>query len=255
MKIGFIGVGVIGTAIVHGFCKDNDTSHEIYLSPRNKANSELLSQKYSNVKRMNTNQEVADHSECIVLSLNPSIGEETVKSLDFKNTKRIINLMSDARLDDLTKWIGNDIPITQVIPMPCIENRTGPIVIYPKDDEVSKLFSDLGEIVQVEEIQQMRALQAITALPATYYTMLYKVADWGEKYNLTKEETSTYTTSLFEALTTLAKNQNGNIKKLVDEMTEGGLNVMVMEHVQQNNGVGLWIEGLEKVMERTLSSK
>ena len=254
MKIGFIGIGVIGTAMVHGFCMDNGTGHEIYLSPRSKANSELLSEKYLNVKRMKTNQEVVDNSECIVLALNPSIGEETVKSLDFNRTKRIINLMADAKLDDLKDWIGKDIPITQVIPMPCIESRTGPIVIYPKDNEVAKLLGDLGEVIQVEETQQMRALQAITALPATYYTMLYKVADWGKKYNLTKEVTSTYTTSLFAAISVLAKEQNGDIKKLIDEMTEGGLNVMVMKHVQNTNGVDLWIEALEKVMERTAAS-
>lgn len=255
MKIGFIGVGVIGTAMVHGFCMDNDRSHEIYLSPRSKANSELLFEKYQNAKRMKTNQEVIDHSECIVLALHPSIGEETVKSLDFSKTKRLINLMADTKLDDLKDWIGKDIPITQVTPMPCIANRTGPIIIFPKDNEVAELLSDLGELIQVEENQQMRALQAITSLPATYYTMLYKVADWGKKYNLTKEVASTYATSLFAAISVLAKEQNGDIKKLVDEMTEGGLNVMVLKHVQDNNGVDLWIEALEKIMERTAASQ
>ncbi len=249
MKIGILGVGVIGTAIVHGFCMDHDTSHEIYLSYRSKANSDLLSKKYLNAKRMETNQEVIDHSQCVILALHPSVGEETVKSLDFTKTKRIINLMADTKLDDLKGWIGKDIPIVQVIPMPCIANRTGPIIIYPKDRTVAELFRDLGEVIQVEENQQMRALQAITALAATYYTMLYKVANWGEKYNLTKEITSGYTASLFAAISGLAKEQN--IKKLVDEMTEGGLNVMALEHIQNKNGVDLWIEALEKVMKRT----
>jgi len=255
MKIGILGVGVIGTAMVHGLCMNNDTAHEIFLSPRGKASSELLAEKYQNVKRMETNQEVVDHSEWIVLALHPSIGEETVKSLDFSRTKRVINLMADTKLDHLSAWIGKDIPITQAIPMPCIASRTGPIIAYPKDDEAAKFLSNLGEVIQVEENQQMRALQAITSLPATYYTLLYKVADWGGKYNLSREIASTYATSLFAAISVLAKEQNGDIKKLVDEMTEGGLNVTVMKHVEDNKGVDLWIEALEMIMERTAASQ
>lgn len=255
MNIGILGIGVIGTAMVHGLCMGNDTSHELYLSPRGKANGELLSQKYTNAKRMSTNQEVVDHSEWIILALHPSIGEETIKALDFNKTKRVISFMADTKLDDLKAWVGKDIPVTQAVPMPCIASRTGPIIAYPKDDEAAEFLGSLGEVIQVDENHQMRALQAITSLPATYYTLLYKVADWGEKYNLPGKTASAYATSLFEAISVLAKEQNGEIKKLVDEMTAGGLNVTALKHVEDNNGVDLWIEALEIIMKRTAASQ
>lgn len=35
MDIGFIGTGVITSALVTGFCSGGDLNHRIYLSPRN----------------------------------------------------------------------------------------------------------------------------------------------------------------------------------------------------------------------------
>lgn len=66
-NIGFIGVGVIASAIVKGFCSKGDLGHKIYLSPRNADSAAELAGMFKNVTVCSSNQEVLDKAEWVVL--------------------------------------------------------------------------------------------------------------------------------------------------------------------------------------------
>ena len=55
----------------------------------------------------------------------------------------------------------------KMVPLPFAAKRIGPIAIYPHDREVANLFKPLGEII-VDEVKQIEALAAITALMSSY---------------------------------------------------------------------------------------
>ncbi|MGI6686368.1 MAG: NAD(P)-binding domain-containing protein [Bacillota bacterium] len=249
--IGFIGTGVITSALVTGFCSGGDLDHRIYLSPRNAQRAKDLAEKFKNVTVAESNQEVLDKSEWVVLAVVPKYGEEILRPLSFRENHRVINLLSDRKLPEVAGWIGKTRTLVQMVPLPFAAKRIGPIAIYPNDREVAELFKPLGEIVGVDDVKQIEALIAITALMSSYYTLLWEVVQWGERGGLSQKEAVNYTTSFFEALSFQARHtEDEELGLLAQEMTPGGLNEMALDFIKENNGFTPWIHALDPVLAR-----
>ena len=251
MNIGFIGTGVITSALVTGFCSSEGLGHKFYLSPRNAGRAAELAGKFKNVTVAGSNQEVLDNSEWVVLAVVPKFGEEIIRPLSFRGDHRVINLMSDRKLPEIAGWIGETRTLVHMVPLPFISRRVGPIAIYPNDPDVADLFAPLGKIVGVDDTKQIQVLSAITALMSPYYNLLWEVVKWGELNGLSGNEVLDYTTSFFEGLSSQARYAKaGNLGRLAEEMTPGGLNEMALLAIKEQDGFLTWVRALEPVLRR-----
>lgn len=246
MNIGILGVGVIGSAIIEGFCFENDLEHNIYVSPRNEKLSKALSMKYKNVFRCHNNQEVLDKSEYIFIAVLPSNGMTIIESLSFRKNHKVINLMSDKKLPDIQLVIGETASLTHMIPLSFISKRSGPIAIYPSNKEIEHIINKLGNIIPVDCVEKIESIAAITGLMAPYYSLLNNIVNWGSENNLSLNESKEYTTSFFEALSRHAG--GNNLDDLANEMTPGGINEMAYNHLKNVNGYQPWTQILEPIM-------
>ncbi|NLW22235.1 MAG: NAD(P)-binding domain-containing protein [Tissierellia bacterium] len=254
MRIGFIGTGVIASALVNGFCSAGDLDHNIIVSPRNAQRAKELADKYENVTVASSNQEVVDKSEWVVLSVVPQLGEEIIRPLKFREDHRVVNLMSDRKLEEIASWIGKTRTLAHVVPLPFAARRIGPIVVYPQDKDVIDLFSPIGEVVAVDSIEKVRALQAITAMMSPYYKLLWEVVKWGQRNGLSEKESMDYTLAFFQALSYEAEhNEKGDLEALAEEMTPGGINEMAYKNIINKNGYEPWIESLDQVFVRLMN--
>ena len=93
MKLGFIGIGRIASAVVKGLCTSNIENTTINLSPRNDSNSNYLAKIYSSVNRLENNQLVLDNSDIIFISVPPNNSKEILNNLKFKETHTIISFI------------------------------------------------------------------------------------------------------------------------------------------------------------------
>lgn len=250
-RIGFIGTGVITSALVTGFCAGGDLDHKIYLSPRNREKAAELAGKFENVKVAASNQEVLDNADWVVLAVVPKFGEEILRPLSFRGDHRVINLMSDRKLPEVAGWIGKTRTLVHMVPLPFAAKRIGPIAIYPNDREVADLFAPLGEIVAVDDVGQIQALAAITALMSSYYSLLWEVVQWGERQGLSRKESTDYTTAFFQALSFQARHgEEADLERLAGEMTPGGLNEMALRAIEEQDGLAPWVRALDPVLAR-----
>lgn len=251
MNIGFIGTGVITTALVTGFCSGKDLGHKIYLSPRNARRASELAGKFENVTVCGSNQEVLDRSEWVVLAVIPKFGEEIIRPLSFREDHRVINLMSDRKLPEIAGWIGKTRTLVHMVPLSFAARRTGPIAIYPNDKDVADLAAPLGEIIGVDDVKQIEALAAITGLMTSYYALMWEIVKWGNREGLSLEEAAHYTGAFFEALSSQARNsKDGELARLAEEMTPGGLNEMALNAIKEQGGFDPWIRALDPILAR-----
>ncbi|MEL7566044.1 MAG: NAD(P)-binding domain-containing protein [Dehalobacterium sp.] len=249
--IGFVGTGVITSALVTGLCSGKDLDHRIYLSPRNAERAKELADKFENVTVAGSNQEVLDRSEWVVLAVVPKFGGEIIRPLAFREDHRVINLMSDRKLPEIAGWIGETRTLVHMVPLPFASRRIGPIAIYPKDRDTADLFAPLGEIVPVDDVKKIEALAAITALMSSYYNLLWEVVKWGEREGLSRKEATGYTTAFFEALSFQARHNNeSDLGQLAMEMTPGGLNEMALLSIREQDGFEPWVRALDPVIRR-----
>lgn len=67
-RIGIIGVGEIGRAVVLGLCDGGDKSPEVFLSPRGARTAAELSERYEGVQVCADNQAVVERSEMVIVA-------------------------------------------------------------------------------------------------------------------------------------------------------------------------------------------
>lgn len=248
MNIGILGIGVIGSAIVKGFCLDEDNEHRIYISPRGEKIGTDLANQYPQVTRCLTNQEVLDHSDLIIIALLPQKGMEILRELQFKKTHQVINLMSDKKLDAIEAVIGKTKSLVHMVPLSFISRREGPIALYPEDPSIISLFEKMGHIIAVNEVEKIEAIAAITGLMTSYYRLMNDIVSWGTEHHLSRHEATDYTSRFFEALSRHGK--SGDLAVLATEMTRGGLNEMGLLSIDSQDGFKLWTEVLEPMLEK-----
>lgn len=256
MNIGFIGTGVITSALVTGFCSGKDLDHRIILSPRNGQRAAALADQFAQVTVAGSNQEVLDRAEWVILAVVPEQGEEVIRPLSFRQDHRVINLMSDRKLPEIAGWIGETRTLIHMVPLSFAAQRIGPIAIYPKDRDAAEIFAPLGEIIAVDEVKKIEALAAITGLMGPYYTLLLEIVKWGEREGLSMKEATDYTVTFFEALSSQVRNtEEGTLSRFAQEMTPGGLNEMALISIKEKNGFDPWIRALDPIVARLRKSE
>jgi pyrroline-5-carboxylate reductase len=138
-----------------------------------------------------------------------------------------------------------------MVPMPFISLGTGPITLYPADDEIEEFFNHLGRVIVMDEEPQVELTNAITSVTNATYTIIKTVADWGERNGLPRGKSLDYTISYFEAmLSQISGDRSASLPRFVEERTPGGINDAVMRLITSRGGFDLWADGLDEAIKR-----
>lgn len=194
-KIGFIGMGNMGYAMLKGalgiFGKDELLFTDVNIN-RIKNISEITGVNY-----VESNEELADNVKFIILAVKPQFYSpviENIKNIVNKD-KVVISIAPGISVDSLKESLGADTRIVRAMPnTPALlgEGMTG--LCYDDtlfDDEekdvIGKLFSSFGKYKLVEE----RLMSAVTCVsgssPAYVYMFIEALADGAVKHGMTRD--------------------------------------------------------------------
>jgi len=252
MKIGFIGVGTIASCMIEGFCGLGD-AHTFYLSPRSAHRSGTLAAKYANCFVCESNQHVVDSADAIIISMLATDCLDVLRNLVFKPQQNVINVVATIPPEDILDAVGAVASCSHVIPLPAIKFRTGPIAAYPAGDFLADLLGSLGTVVFADSMNQIRAMQAITGLMASYYQMLHELTIFAEREGLPRREATAFTSTFFASLCHNAL--DADFHELADEMTPGGLNELAKNILTESGAIRAWADVMQPVMERISRAK
>ena len=248
MNLGFIGTGTIAIAVIKGIFKSKISFRKIYISERNKKNSQKLKKKYNKVVVVKKNQEIIDKCDWVFLSVTPSVGKKIIKELKFKSSQTLISFISTITLSQLKKAVRVKAKIVRAIPLPPISLKKGPVPICPPNSKVRKFFNQLGTTVEIKNEKLSINFWSTSGMMAPFYEMLRVMTDWLVKRGVKRNNAQKYITSLFLALSEDAvENSKDNLKNLVKEsQTPKGLNEQGVKELTK--------AGFYKSLERTLNS-
>ena len=252
MRLGFVGTGVITSAIVTGLCTLPNPMTSILVSPRNREKAEKLASTFSNVKVASSNQEILDNVDAVVLAILPQYKEEILSPLQFVKNHAIINLLAGTANADIAPLVTPASRLIRSVPLPYASRHVGPIALFPDDEIAREIFESLGTVIAVKQESQLESLTIITALMAPYYALLEKVVNWAVKEGVGHKQASDFTASMFSALSAMVEGlTDSNIDSLVQEsMTPGGLNESAMKAITAMDGFNPWVFALDKVKEK-----
>lgn len=254
MRLGFVGTGNITVAIVTGLCTGAKPPGDIWVSPRNREKAESLASSYNGVVHVgDSNQAVLENCDVVFLAILPQQRQEILEPLVFRQDHLVVHLLAGTTISEVTSLVKPAQRVVRAVPLPCTAIHLGPIAIFPGDDEVSALFDPLGTVISLDSESKLEILSTITSLLAPYYAMLETVVNWGEMQGLDRQDVTTYTASMFGALSVIAETLEGGVDLATlktECMTPGGLNELAMKIIDSRGGFENIIPALDAVKKK-----
>lgn len=235
MQIGFIGVGKITNAIVEGLCTSSIENTQIYLSPRNEVNARRLAEKYAQVERLESNQQVIDQSDIIFVAVRPAVAMEVLHMLVFREKQIIVSLIPLLKKAELLNAVAPASHIVRAVPTPTVMQHTGPILLFHSNDTVTQLFRHLGQPLQVTDEQQLHVLWTLTGLITPFYDLLHELSSWTIANGVDATTANQYIAGLFQALSFTAQQDSTiNFKELAQHAeTPNGMNEQAGREIRE----------------------
>jgi pyrroline-5-carboxylate reductase len=252
MSIGFIGTGVIAEAVITGLLNSNNAPEKVVVSPRNAVRAAALASRFAQVRVAESNQAVVDACDTVCLSIRPQIADSVLGELAFRRDMAVVSFVPTYTAPILQGLIGPVEKIVRMIPLPASARGLGPLLIFPSDREVEKIFGGIGTIIRAQNADQFHALWATTAMLAPYFGLLGSVANWLRDRDVPAEDADSYVAAMFHSIadTGLAVRGEGFEQITDDHATPGGLNEQMFRELTHSGCFDNVSKGLSLILER-----
>jgi len=200
IKLGFLGIGKIASAVVRGFCTSNIKNTEIYLSPRNPKNSSYLAKIYSGVNRLRNNQKVLDNADIIFLSVRSDDSKKILANLHFKNDHMVISFIPFLKSSELTEAVKPAVKISRAIPLPAVVYHYCPIPVFNPHQKLMEIMNHIGQPFPVENENQLHALWTLTGFIAPFYGFFRELSDWATEKGVAQPVATKYMVDMVHSL-------------------------------------------------------
>jgi pyrroline-5-carboxylate reductase len=245
-KVGFVGVGTIAEALIIGMSADGEHRADFLLSPRNRETSARLAHRFPLASVAPDNQAVVDASDIVFIAVRPQIAEEVIKQLRFRGPQQIVSLVAGFDIKRLSHLVAPAEEIYRVIPLPANAKRRGAITLYPPSEQLAELLTGIGQLVQVDDEQQLDVVWASTSLMGAYFGFMDSIAAWLSEHGVDPVNARGYAAAVFHglAVSALEQSSEGFGKLIADYSTPGGLN----EQAYRELVAAGWTERIHEVL-------
>ncbi|GGM17935.1 hypothetical protein GCM10010129_72670 [Streptomyces fumigatiscleroticus] len=197
-RIGIIGVGEIGRAIVEGLHHGGGVSPEVFLSPRGARTAAELAERFEGVQVCADNQEVADRSELVVIAVRRQDCREALAGLKVDDDKIVVHLMAGVATEELRRILATSAPVVRAIPLPAVRERRSVTVTCPSHPVVDSLFQQLGGALPVTDEDAFNVFSALTGTLTAHYTYLATLTSWAAGHGIAPGDADRYVRGLFQ---------------------------------------------------------
>lgn len=242
MQIGVVGVGAITSDVIEAIEELHPGKHTFYLSPRNAERASKLTSKFSNFIQCESNQEAIDKSDLVFIGVLPTQIDDLLPTLNFRADQVIASMAAGKPPTYLKTLIAPATKVAQLIPLPMIEYKKGPIVICPHIPEIAELLEGLGDLIEFDDDTQIPIFSATSAAMSTYFALINAVVDWTHSQGIDYDLSAKYVTSMVEAIGVKVNRIDPQTLKAqpVKHETPGGLNESTRVNLEKEN----WFKGL-----------
>ncbi len=260
-KIGIIGSGNMGEALLKGFIQKGEINpSEIIISDINKDRIDELVNRY-NVAGTNSNRRVAELSEFIIISVKPKDIQQTLTPLkDILNKdKVVISVAAGVKIEKIKSFLNKNTPIVRVMPNTPVLIGEG--VLGVSFDEninsnskefILNLLSSVGMTIEVDE----KFMDVITGLsgsgPAYVFQFIDALAQGGVKCGLTYSEALKIAVQTVIGSAKLIAETGEHPSVLRDKVTSpGGTTIFGLHQLEKGSFKDTVINAVESATERS----
>lgn len=195
MKIGIIGMGKIGDAVVRGLQRKHSKGVEIQGTTRSKDSSAVAAKRLG-ISVHTDNAKLVAGSDVIVLAVKPYQVQKVLEGVkgSFSKGKLLVSVCTGIMTESLFDWSGRRAAVIRAMPnMPCQigEGMTvlclGPQATDGQLADAAKIFGAVGRTAVVEENLMDAATGLSASGPAYVYVILEALSEAGVKVGLPRD--------------------------------------------------------------------
>ena len=246
-KIGFIGAGNMGEALIGGIIGSGSSSAEnIICSDASKERLEFIKETYG-VGTTADNLEVASVSDIVIYAVKPQIIaavlRETADKLDM--SKLIISIAAGVPLAAIAAGLGKELRLIRSMPNICAfvkESATaiaaGEFVLDGDVELARAIFDSVGETVFIQENVLMDAFTGLSGSgPAYIFTIVDAMADAGVKMGLSRKDSLFLSTQTLLGAARLLLESKEHPGQLKDRVASPGGTAIAGIHTLEQGGL------------------
>jgi pyrroline-5-carboxylate reductase len=228
VRVGVVGVGTIAAALVEAVVTGpRGADVEVVLSPRSEHRAADLAARHESVRIAHDNQAVLDASDVVLLAVLPPQLVDVVAALEFRADHVVASLVAGWPPSLLGEHVAPASAVCQLIPLPMVALRTGPLVLYPEVPAVADLLTGCGDVVVLEKESDVLVLNCASAVMSTCFELQTTVVDWAAAKGLPRGTALDYVTALFEGLGAEGRAAPDLDAMALEHETPGGFNEQI----------------------------
>ncbi|WP_243774652.1 NAD(P)-binding domain-containing protein [Actinomadura barringtoniae] len=217
MRIGVIGVGEIGRALVEGLCNGVGDPPEVFLSPRGARTGAELAERFESVQVCADNQDVVDRSELVIIAVRRGDRQEALGGLRVGDDKIVVNVMAGVRNDDLRQSLTGGFPLVRAIPLPAVRERRAVTVTCPAHPVVDALFGQLGGALPVTDEETFDVFSALTGTLTAHLSYLVTLTEWAARNGVPAGDAEHYVRGLFQNVGRALGDESRSLQQLASD--------------------------------------
>ena len=195
-KIGFIGCGNMGEAILKGITTSFDNSENIYIYTKTEKTQSRLQENYK-INILKSSVEVARTSDIIFLAVKPNIFPTIMNEIKnvIDNSKIIISIAAGVTIDTLENGLGKNNKIIRTMPNTPASVGMGMTSFSPnknitKDDlvMVQEILKSFGLAEEVDESLIHSVIGVSGSSPAYVFMFIESMADAAVKGGMPRDK-------------------------------------------------------------------
>ncbi|EHI69203.1 pyrroline-5-carboxylate reductase [Streptococcus ictaluri] len=236
MKIGFIGVGKMASAIIKGI---KNSPHDIIISGSSLQRSQDIAKELQ-VAYALSHQDLIDQADLVILGIKPQLFETVLSDLHFKQP--IMSMAAGISLARLAELTSSGLPLLRIMPnmnANILESTTALTANQWVDQELFDLATELtdsfGKTFPISE----KDFDTFTALagssPAYIYLFIKSLAKSGVKNGLPKEKALDIVTQTIIASAKHLAESHHSPHDLIDQIcSPGGTTIAGLMDLEKN---------------------
>ena len=192
-KIGFIGCGNMGKAMLGTLVKSKDIDeHNIIISTKTEKSGRAIKEEYKVETTLN-NIEVAKKSDILFLAVKPHFYKEVIEEIRdiIDNNKIIVSIAAGVTIDKMEEWFDKEVKIIKTMPnTPALVGEGMSAICYNKNvakeelEEVCSLYNLFGKYELLEESDFNAFIALCGSSPAYVFMFIEAMADAAVKLGI-----------------------------------------------------------------------
>lgn len=260
-KIGFIGSGNMGSAMIGGIINSKLLTPDMIIASDKSLESINKLKDSLNINTTTDNIEVCEKSDIIVLSVKPFLYEVVIKEIrDYVDENKIIvSIAAGVTIEQVEGWFDKKIKLVKTMPNTPALVGEGMSAICPNEniskeelDEVIKIFNSFGKCELLEEKYFHGFIALAGSSPAYVYMFIEAMGDAGVKQGIPRAKAYTLAAQSLLGAAKMVLETGEHPGKLKDNVcSPGGTTIEAVIELEKQGFRNSIIAAMEKCEEKS----